>query len=335
MSTAPGVDWLRAFTATDSIGAGVLSNTLITYANDKLLAVNAEDGQLKWSQPLTGLYQTLIDVNGTALYASTLSGDVQSLDSSGTLNWQMDFDEFDRLNLMPLPGGGVIVQIDQQLIGVSAAADRLWQIDQIAAPFDWLRQGDRLLFSTSGDRSATYSIDRSGRVIKLAEIGGRLAFSHDRLFIYTSNGVYRLSATPPLVDLVLPLDRDVFNTGRIITTEDGTLLITHHGLTDRRLIALNSDGSLRWDRSVLDLGSDLPYLMTVDQQVYAITLDGDVLRIDPQTGAARRLFNGGPLLPLSGKPWGVAANGRLIFDFRGGTLVGFDPRAVDQIDLGE
>lgn len=335
ISTAPGVNWLRAFTATDSIGVGVLSNTLITYANDQLLAVNADDGQLKWSQPLTGLYQTAFDVSGIALYASALSGDVHSFDDAGTLNWQINFDEFDRSGLMPLPGGGVIVHVNQQLIGLSPAGDRLWQIDQLAAPFDWLLQGDRLLFSISGDRSATYSIDRSGRLIKLAEIGGRLAFLHARLFIYATNGVYRLSATPPLVDLVLPLDQDVFNTGRMITTEDGTLLITHHSLSDRRIIALNSDGSLRWNRSVLDLGSGLPYLITVDQQVYAITLDGDVLRIDPQTGAAWRLFDGGSNLSLPGEAWGTSANGRLVFDFRGGTLVGFDPRVVDQIDLGE
>jgi hypothetical protein len=83
------------------------------------------------------------------------------------------------------------------------------------------------------------------------------------------------------------------------------------------------------------LGSGLPYLITVDQQVYAITLDGDVLRIDPQTGAAWRLFDGGSNLSLPGEAWGTSANGRLVFDFRGGTLVGFDPRVVDQIDLGE
>jgi outer membrane protein assembly factor BamB len=335
MITAPGVQWLHPFTSTDSLGVGVLSNTLIAYGNDQLLALNADDGQLKWSQPLTGLYQTLVDVNGTAFYASTLAGDVQSFDSVGKLNWHIDFGEFNRPGMMPLPGGGAIVQVNQQLIGLSAAGDRLWQIDQITAPFDWLVQGDRLLFSASGDQSATYSIDRSGRLIKLAEIGGRLALAHDRLFIYTSSGIYRLSATPPLVDLVLPLDRDAFNTGRIITTEDGTLLVTHRGLSDQRIIALKPDGSLKWDRSVAELGRDLPRLITLDRQVYAITLDGDVLRIDPQTGAAWRLFDGGSNLSLPGEAWAVAANGRLVFDFRGGTIVGFDPHVVDQIVSGK
>jgi murein DD-endopeptidase MepM/ murein hydrolase activator NlpD len=333
MTTAPGVSWLRPFTSTDSIGVGVLTDTLLTYASDQLLGLNIADGQLKWTHPLTRLYQTVFDVNGSALYASTTAGVVQSFNSAGQSNWQLDFGNFDRANLLPLPGGGVIVHVNQQLIGLSSTGDRLWQIDQITAPFDWLLQGDRLLFSTVDDRSATYSLDRSGRVIKLAEIGGRLAYSHDRLFIYTSDGVYRLSDTPPLVDLILPLDRDIFNAGRILTLKDGTLLIAHHGLYDRRLIALNADGSLRWDRSILELGISLPYFMTVDQQVYAITLDGDVLHIDPQTGAAWRLFNGGPLLPLSsGKPWGAAVNGRLIFDFRGGVLIGFDPNAVEEID---
>jgi murein DD-endopeptidase MepM/ murein hydrolase activator NlpD len=332
MSTAPGVSWLRPFTSTTSTGIGALNNVAIVYDNDQLIGLNPIDSQVQWTQALPRLDQTLFDVKGAALYLSTRSGNLRSIKSDGTLNWQTDFGDLDRMQLLPMPGGGVIVHFDQKLIGFSATGDRLWQIEQIIAPSDWLVQADRILFS---DQSATYSLDRSGRVTKLAEIGGRLAYSRDRLFIYAPDGLYRLSDRPPLVDLILPIDRGIFNTDRFFALDEDTLLIEHQGLSDRQLIALNADGTLRWRRSILELGDSLPYLIPIDGQLYAITLDGDVLRIDPYSGSAWRLFNGGPLLPLLGKPWGVATNGRLIFDFRGGTLVGFDLDAVEQIDLGE
>lgn len=330
MSTAPGVQWLRPFTTAQSINVGVLNNNVVIFDGAQLLALNIKDGQPAWTHSITSTpIHTLIETSTQSVYLSTRSGVMQSIDRTGALNWQIDFANSDLLGLLPLPGGGVIVQAARKLIGISSAGDQLWQIDQTAAiPLDSFMQADRLIFTTVGDRAATYSIDRAGRLIKLAEISGRLTVSHDRVFIYASTGIYRLADKLPLVDLVLPLDNDIFNRGQIITTEDGTLLITQRGLFDRRLIALDFKGSFKWDRSLADSGDSLPRLIKVGQRVYALTPGGDVLLIDPQTGIARRLFNGGSNLQLSGEAWLEAVGDQLIFDFRGGTLVAFDPSAL-------
>jgi hypothetical protein len=131
---------------------------------------------------------------------------------------------------------------------------------------------------------------------------------------------------------LLPLDRGSFDTGRLVAAYDGTLIVAHRGLFDRRLIALKPDGTLRWERSVSELGRTVPRLVTLGQRVYAITLDGDVLLIDTVTGNAQRIFDGaGASLP--GEAWAMATRtGRMIFDFRGGTLVAIDPRVAINID---
>jgi len=333
MRTSPGVKWTRTFTSTDSIGLGVIDNSLIAFDDQKLIALNADDGTLQWSQTITGtLHRTLVDATGSSIYISTITGTLEAFDASGTLRWQMNFGETTRPVLMPLPGGGVIVHVDQQLIGLSASADRLWQIDQIAAPFDWLLQDDRLIFSTSGDQAATYSLDRSSQLIKLADIGGRLTISRDQFFIYNPTGIYRINAVTHSVDLLLPLDSGSFDTGRLVAAYDGTLIVAHRGLFDRRLIALKPDGTLRWERSVSELGRTVPRLVTLGQRVYAITFDGDVLLIDTDTGHAQRIFDGASAL-LPGEAWAMATRtGRMIFDFRGGTLVAIDPRVAINID---
>lgn len=334
MRTSPGVKWTRTFTSTDSIGLGVIDNSLIAFDDQKLIALNADDGALQWSRSITGTFhRALVDASGSSIYVSTITGTLEAFDASGTLRWQMNFGETAQLDLMPLPGGGVIVHVDQQLIGVSASADRLWQIDRIAAPFDWLLQEDRLFFTTTSDQAATYSLNRSGQLLKLADISGRLAISRDQLFIYDSTGIYRINAVTHSVDLLLPLDRGSFDTGRLVVAADGTLIVAHRGLFDRRLIALKPDGTLRWERSVSELGRTVPRLVTLGQRVYAITLDGDVLLIDTDTGDAQRIFDGGSRLSLPGEAWAIATRtGRMVFDFRGGTLIAIDPRAAIPAD---
>ncbi len=335
MSTSPGVQWLRTFTSTNSIGLGVIRNSFVAFDDDRLFALNADDGQAQWTRPLTAtFYRAILNPVDASIYLSTITGTLESFSITGTLKWQIDFARTDRPALMPMPGGGVIVQNDQQLIGLSSTADRLWQLDRGAAPFDWLLLNDRVLFTTSGDQAAIEVIDRAGQLTPLANIGGQLLLAHDQVFFYNATGVYRLNTVTHSADLLLPLDSGSVGAGSIVAASDGTLIISRRSFADRRLIALNPNGTLRWDRSVADLGRNAPSLVTIGQNTYAITLDGDVLLIDIQTGAAQRIFDGGSNLSVAGEPWGIpAGSGLLIFDFRGGTLVAFDPMAaIDRID---
>jgi outer membrane protein assembly factor BamB len=203
----------------------------------------------------------------------------------------------------------------------------LWQVPVNGAVSDHVIDRDRVLFSTTGDRAATYAIDDAGQLTKLSEMGGKIAISRGRVFVYNPTGLYRLNEGA--AEGVLPLDDARFSDGQIVVAYDGTLLVAHRGYADRRLIALNPDGSLRWDRSVQALGRALPQLVVIGRSVYAITSNGDVLLIDLTTGESQRVFDGGGLTFLNGRMWAQPLpNGRLAFDFRGGRLIVLDPRAA-------
>jgi outer membrane protein assembly factor BamB len=134
--------------------------------------------------------------------------------------------------------------------------------------------------------------------------------------------------------LLKPLDRQTHNDGSLVTAWDGTVIVSHHGVIDRRLLAFNPDGTLRWERSIAALTAQAPELVAVGRRVYAVTTEGDVWWIDPQTGDTQRVLHGHRLDSLPGQIHILVTNlSTLIIDYRGGRLIALDPRrAVTSIE---
>lgn len=333
MTTAPGVRWTRVFTDSAAISLGLLNNNLFAvYELDQLAALDVDTGHSQWQRPISGtLRQALIDTNRQTIYVVTITGTLTAYDVTGSPRWSLDLGTSARSTLLPLPGGGVTVYADQQLTAFAPNADRLWQTTNVAQPIAWLMDGERLLFSTHDDQSdqtATYALDRSGQITRLAPIGGQLAVSRGRLFIYTPMGIYRVGADQT-IELAKSLDEAWSAEGDFVAAYDGTLIVSHRGLRDRRLIALNPDGTLRWERSVAELGHTAPKLIALGRSVYAATSESDVLQIDLATGEARRVFDGGGDLFVPGRISAAELpRGRLLIDFRQGRLIALDPHAV-------
>ena len=329
--TSPGVQWTRPFTATDSTGIGILSDGLLAAFDDRrLMGIDPGDGSLRWSQPISfTLYRSILDVDGTAIYLSDLTGTIHALDRLGQPMWQIRLDSTTRPELMPLPGGGVVVHAARQLIGVSARGERLWQIEGVGPPFDWTLNGDELIFTTDADPPIVHRLDRSGHLIWAARAAGRPAASGDQIFIYNPTGVYRLNPEKFRTDLLVPLDPGAVETGDIVALPDGGVLVAHRGLITQRLIALNADGTLRWDRSTLGIGRAPPQLIVSGGRLYAFTAEGDVLLIGLSDGEAWRVFESGNGTRLNGENWAlIMAGDRVLLDFRGGMIVAVDPQAA-------
>lgn len=326
MSTSPGVKWTRVFTGSDALGVGTLENDwFAAFENQQLFAFSADTGAVQWQRPFTETVDRLaLDTTGQTIYVSTVTGTLRAIDATGSSRWSIELGPLGAL--LPLPVSGVAVQRGDQLVGMSPTSDRVWQVPVNGAVFDHVIDHDRVLFTTTGDQAATYAL-KDEQLTKLAEIGGKLAVSRERVFVYNSTGLYQLNGGA--AELALPLDDAHFTDGQVVAAYDGALLVAHHGYANRRLIALNPDGSLRWDRSIQGLGRALPQLISIGRSVYAVTSDGDVLLIDLATGESQRVFDGGGLTYFSGRMWvQPLPNGRLAFDFRGGRLIVLDPRAA-------
>ena len=328
---SPGVAWTRPLTANLSAGIGLMSDGTLAALNDRqVVGIDPRDGAVRWSRPLSmTLSGAILDATGAALYFAGLGGSLQAIDTLGAQAWQIDAGAWSKVTLMPLPGGGVVAHANRQLIGISASGRRLWQIDLAAAPLAWTLSGDRLVFTAQADQPAVYSLDRSGRLDSLAPIDGRPLIAGDWIFIYRPTGVYRLEPETGSARLIYPLDSAGFGAGDIAALPGGRLLVSHRGRTDQRLILIDADGALRWDRSVADLGASPPRLLVMGERAYALTENGTVLSIDPVTGDARRVFDGGGPPYLAGDVWAFAtADGRLLFDYRSGAIIALDPQTA-------
>ena len=325
--TAPGVQWTRPFTATGSTGIGLLSDgTLAALDEQRLIGIDPLDGRLRWSRPVSGtIVQSVIDASGSALYASSAGGSLQAFDAVGGPLWELDFASALWPALMPLPGGGVVVHTDRRLTGLSASGEQLWQIDRVAPPDAWVLNGDELIFTTDAEIPILHTLDRAGHLVWAARIGGQPAIAGDQVFVYNSTGLYRLDRAAFAADLIVPLDPGFYAVGHIRVTPDGGLIIAHRGQSDQRLIWINADGTLRWDRSIPGLALGTPQLFTYADSVYGLTVDGDVMLLDPLTGDAQRLFDGGLGTRLEGEAWAfVTQAGEVLFDLRGGEIIALD-----------
>ncbi|MGH6959722.1 MAG: PQQ-binding-like beta-propeller repeat protein, partial [Dongiaceae bacterium] len=258
---SPGIQWTRPFTATGSSGIGLLGDgTLVAVDDRRLMGIDPLDGSLRWSRPLaTTVYRSAIDATGSMIYLSNHIGSVQAFDvpgvpaanaaeGSGAPAWQIDVGASNKAAVMPLPGGGVAIQVGQQLLGVSTSGERMWQIAYVAPPFAWTLAGEQLIYTSSTADPILHAVDRSGRVIWAGHIGGRPAAAGDHVFVYGSNGIYRLDLAARMAELAYPLDAGVLEMGDIAATPDDGVIVSHRGQTDSRLILINADGTLRWDR---------------------------------------------------------------------------------------
>ncbi len=323
---SPGVAWTRPFTDSLSTGIGLLSNgTLAGFDGRQIIGIDPRDGRVQWSRPISMTTSgAILDAAGAIVYVADRGGSLQAIDELGAPLWQIETGVPGQMVMMPLPGGGVAVYTTRRLIGVSASGERLWQIDLPATPLAWTLSGDRLVFTINANPPALYGLDRPGRLDNLASVGGRPVSAGDRIFIYHPTGVYRLEPDTHSARLIYPLDAAVLSEGDIAVLPDGSLLVSHRGRADQRLIWLGANGALRWDRSVADLGGAARLLVAGDR-AYALSHFGAVLSIDLAAGDARRLFDGGSPLRIEGDAWMFATvDGRVLFDYRTGSVIALD-----------
>ena len=326
--TSPGVKWTRPFTAAQSLLVGVLiSDTIAAVENDRLVGLETDTGRLRWSMPLSDTIQAAqVDDTREALYLLTTNGALQAIDAAGELRWQIALPPISRAVLLSRPGGGVIAPDGQGLRAFSPDGVETWHSADVPAPQYWLQLNGQLFFTTDAESPALYQLDRSGHLQALASLSGRLTASRDHLFVYDPDALYRLSDA---LELIRPLDRRTYDDGSLVTAWDGSVIVAHHGVDDRRLMAFNPDGSLRWERSIATLTAGAPELIAVGRRVYAVTAEGDVWWIDSQSGATQRVLAAQRLQSLPGRARVFTTDyGVLIIDFRGGRLLALDPRAA-------
>jgi hypothetical protein len=183
-------------------------------------------------------------------------------------------------------------------------------------------------------------IERARPPTQAARIGGRLVAAGDEVFVYNPTGIYRLSLSLLSAYPLYPLPRAFPDLGDAVALPDGGLLVAHADQADARLIALNADGTLRWERSYVPAVREQsaamakPRLVAAGSHVYLVLHNGissanitDIFSIDMNSAALTRIFTGGTRNLAQEDLWAFAIDGdHLLVNYGGSNVTALDAR---------
>jgi murein DD-endopeptidase MepM/ murein hydrolase activator NlpD len=360
----PGVSWVRPFTTTDRaelVGA-LADGSAVLHDVAALFAVDPDSGVVRWrSADIGPVAEAIVDAGGEHVYAADVSGAVHALarpaeDVAERLKpsanriaamvvgvrpddaarapavaaaWSMPAPGSGGARLVPLPGSGVGVFAEHRLTGYAPDGTRRWALPDAPAPADWLLAGDRLVLSANGPDAAVYTLTADGALAGPLRPGGQPVSTASGVVLYRSNGLYAFDPQTLQERLLHALEPGPLREGQALAAPGGGVLVAHRGASERELLRFDADGTLRWRRSIAALGTRVPRLVVAGGQVYALTNDGELYRLDLERAAAQRVF--GRAAPTgAGTPRVTAIGPRLLVDLRAGYVVAFDGPAPER-----
>jgi len=187
---------------------------------------------------------------------------------------------------------------------------------------------------------STWMIDQGQPVVLAQGKNGRPVFVGDQVWLYDDDGIYRLQLEPPSVDLMYTLPRGSPMLGDMVPLPDGGgVLVAHTDRSDKRLIALNTDGTVRWQRSFSDITRGLQRLLVLDGRVYLVSHDSfalsnriSIFAIDLNGAELTHIFDGGSRSPWQGDSWALAiGDHRLLISIGGSGMAALDAQAAMEV----
>jgi outer membrane protein assembly factor BamB len=353
---SPGVAWARppAVNGVEIIGM-LQDGTLAAIEEEQLIGLDISDGSLRWSQPISGTIDAAMpDARHQIIYTANQFGTISSYhqpDVGGPDNneiartdwsplWSADFDFVGFPTLMPLSDGGIAVAVRGQMVAISAEGQTLWEIEDIGQPFDWALTEDGLVFSTIGDEESLWTADGEMDPVRWNRpLTGRFVAEKNRLWLLEANGIYQLDTQSQSAERLLALPPALLNFSDLAALPDGRLLLVHSDRHDRRLILLDSDNSVRWERSIAGIGNGKPCLRILDDQVYLLSQNGNgftteiaLFSVDIESAELTRIFTGGTRTSIPQNTFvRPTEDGLILLNIGGGSLAAIDPELAHDL----
>jgi outer membrane protein assembly factor BamB len=343
MAAMPGTLWTRPFSAAGTQYIDELDgDTLIVLQDGQLIGLDETDGSLRWQQAITDTTSALLADSQSLLYATNKMGQLSAYpllageEGAKTVTeepvWQVQLDGAGSPTLLPLPDSGVVISVRQVVTAVSAEGEVLWQAELAQRPFDWLLTDNQLILTGSGQQGSIYALTTDGLQTWPISLSGQLAQVGEQIWLYGTEGLYRLDPATMTAEPLYPLPLSRGNLVNMITLPDGGALIAHRDRYDSRLIAFNSDGSVQWQRSYAALGlGELRLLLHDDQPLLLVQTGSDITTqfklyaIDMPNSMLRHIFTGGSRTPQPNDTWLASVDDELLLlNVGGGSMVGME-----------
>lgn len=350
MALSPGVYWTQPFTAGFQV-VGLLGDELIIIKDGAhVIGLQTTDGVERWRLTLgDDVEQVLLNNDDQLIYAANQFGQISAYllpDAASSANkvesmplWMVDSDAVGIPELLPLPGGGAILSSWDTLHAVSEDGKMLWQEDLGTRPYDWQTIGDSLIISSAASAGSLWTADVGGLQTWEVDAGGRLAAVSGNLLLYNGSDLFRLNPETRKADLMINLPGGSLQLGDVTALAEGGALLVHADHFDRRLVAVDADGLILWQKSIAELPVDSQMLFTVNNELYLVlhTSSGSgsevsLYDIDLMDARLTYLFNGGNRNnPVQQTGLYDLGQDRILLNIDGRSLTALDPGEAEQI----
>jgi outer membrane protein assembly factor BamB len=351
MRVSPGATWTDISTPEYSMPLGTLDDSIyLTLDDGRLAGIDLLTGDELWSYELTeSIRDTLLDSNrgvlyttdstaGLVAYALPKDDEDESLPEELVPLWEYEIPSSSRMDLMSLPGGGTLVSYNDALRAISLQGDLLWEIeDEDSKLVSWALTEEILVFTTSNQDAPLRTADADGVYLWEDGLVGRPLVAGDQIWLYAKEGLYRLNLSERTVQRVYVLPAEFMRRSTALPLQDGSLVLLHSDLADRRLLSFDAEGDLQWEFSVPLAGE--PKLFELKGRIYLLTKPFSSTRgnyktmeifvIDPEQRQLVRIFQAGSRMfnPLG--TWANEVNGeQLLIQIAGNGRVLFNPEAA-------
>jgi len=350
LGNAPGVIWQITSGEARKHNLGMLYDGSFAFIEgEELVGIEPSSGEVRWRYLLDrNIAAGTLGVNGEMIYLADRVGVLAAYMipeedwTAGELEallpvWQVDLGQRGFPSLMPLPPGGVLFSIGGKLYAVSSSGELKWESENLPQIHAWEVDGEGLVFTTDEDFPTLWRVTDSGTV-SLAEGSGGIPFvSGGNLFIYGNIGIYRYDQGSQSLELLYPLPSVFRKSGDALALPDGGVLLAHRDLRDQRLIALNPDGTTRWEYSYSKLMHGQPDLIYHNEHIFMILVGEQnakarmtLVEIDPLSGQLFHLFDGETRDPVLIDVWVSSDGNDMMLINLGGVLLGFNPLQAQQ-----
>jgi murein DD-endopeptidase MepM/ murein hydrolase activator NlpD len=336
----PGVVWVRPFANSGSQPIGPIDDSsYLLWEGGQLIRLDIVDGR---SNPIDFGRKTidaaLRHETSSLLYLADSLSDTLAAYSLPNLilQWETTLPLNSAVRLLPLPAGGVLAMTRANMTAVSPDGSRLWTELLESQLLDWQLTAEALYLTTDGNDGRLWRVqpDQAEPIVNLS---GKLALRENGLWLYNRQGLYQidLSSGEPTANLIYPLPTGTISRGDLLALPDGSLLLAHADIADRRLLQFGADGRLMWERSYAgEVEGNVTLHLANGQPYVAASIgsgnDGEltVYALDQTQNSLMRLFEGGSRTPIANDMWLTAvANNQLLINVGGGPLALFDPVA--------
>ena len=316
---APGVSWVRENSATMPLGS-LDNTTFMLIQQDRFIGIDLFTGDELWSYELTeNIKDALLDPVEERFYISDVLAGLQSypipsIDSDGSLPdvleplWEQKLPISGRMDLMPLPNGGVLVSHKDTLSAFSPNGDLRWEEENRSYLAAWTLAEDVLLFTTTDKEKPLMSADNQGLINWEETLPGIPLAANGFAWLYAEDGLYQLDVADQTAQRVYDLPTALLRRSTAISMSDGSVLLFHSDIDDRRLLAFDNQGTLMWEFSI-----------PLDDDPQRCELDGEISLLKKPSFSSRGSYRSLQIFLVDSE------NGQLSRIFEGGSRA-FDPR---------